>query len=855
LYKTRCKSCHILFAACISLNFLLVFVAISNATAGISPYGLSSEQLSAWHNYEQLAYSDPQAGLRRVEKALSLVQTSDVDYIYGKLIYISFLVNLERAALAEEEMVSLKAIPDWDNNRAIQAKVLSLESDIYRTKGDYSQALDKQNQAMGIAQALGLDLEMAETKQRRSYVHIQQGNYGPALKDAVDAYQIQKKINNPPAIASALQSIATIYVITGETQKAIEYYLDAAKILEEKKYPFMMSTLYFSLGNAFNRTGELDQAQKYLELTADLSEQLSDHSTVAYANYELGNLHLNLSAPAKACPHYTAALDYFETTMDAKLVTLAHSKLARCHLVAEALGQAEQHLDYVLANINDNTTNAAKVQFYKIAIDLYMQQDRPAQALRVFQLYHHAYVEYEKVNQAQSLRKLRVKYDTERQEQINQELRLTTAHQEQDIINKRRGLHLLLLTLGAVIIVGGLAVTALVIQVRGRKQVEQLLQQKEALAIALDTANHKKDRFLAAISHDIRQPLQALVYLTESLCNRPHYQPHLANQTRAAVVNLNQLVNTIFDIARLDNGVIETHTEVFELDVLLLEVQRDYSAIFESSNIAFQRSTIGIGIECDKNLLRHILGILLDNVLKHSSASVVSLTSCQHDDKLTVTVADNGKGIQHEQREKIFDEFYQADTGVRRLERGMGLGLALCKRLTALLDISVQVTDSPFATGIAFTLEIPSTAVTKKTKNSPTTLSYSPSKPLERPLNLWIIEDDLAIADAFSVMLKNWGVHTHIISDQNTLNHVLAKAAKPDLLIADLNLQGLPPGDRIIEHIRDTVGSYVEALIVTGEIFAAPSISDIPVYKKPVSVDVIYQALTHIASLKKTCVD
>ncbi|MFO1427973.1 MAG: ATP-binding protein [Steroidobacteraceae bacterium] len=248
--------------------------------------------------------------------------------------------------------------------------------------------------------------------------------------------------------------------------------------------------------------------------------------------------------------------------------------------------------------------------------------------------------------------------------------------------------------------------------ITARKELERTLRERSAeLAVARDAAeraNEAKSRFLAAASHDLRQPLQTMGLLHAILARIVH-EPEPAAHLRSlgeAIHTMENLLGALLDVHRLESGVISPTIREFALDDLLARLRADLAYAAQSKQLGLEIAGTGLRTRSDPHLLEIVLRNLLSNAIKYTLHGGVKLAVEVSGRRLRIDVTDTGIGIPPQHLQRIFDEFYQVDNPTRDRRRGIGLGLAIVQRLSLLLDHPVTVTSTP-GQGSTFSVSVP----------------------------------------------------------------------------------------------------------------------------------------------------
>jgi signal transduction histidine kinase/CheY-like chemotaxis protein len=327
----------------------------------------------------------------------------------------------------------------------------------------------------------------------------------------------------------------------------------------------------------------------------------------------------------------------------------------------------------------------------------------------------------------------------------------------------------------------------------------------------LELANLAKTRFLAAASHDLRQPLHALGLFVAQL--RDHVSAvvgtRIVDRIDSALAAMNELFNSLLDMSRLDAGVLTTHVSDFPIDRLLKRIQATFTGPAQEKGLSLQVVGCGAWVRSDFILLERILLNLASNAVRYTSQGGVVIGCRRRGGQLRIEVWDSGLGIAEDQRGRIFDEFYQLEDG-RRHPGGLGLGLAIVERLCRLLGHAIEVC-STLGRGSRFTVVVP--------QASPQAETVEPSIPalqLSRDKLVAIIDDDQLVLDAMSGLLRRWGCRVVTAASGDAAIAGLGQQA-PDLIVSDYRLADGRTGIEVIERLRSAFSAAIPAFLISGD--------------------------------------
>ena len=347
------------------------------------------------------------------------------------------------------------------------------------------------------------------------------------------------------------------------------------------------------------------------------------------------------------------------------------------------------------------------------------------------------------------------------------------------------------------------------------KNVGELLESARAEA---ERANIGKSRFLAAASHDLRQPLQTISLLQGILAKRVTDEGtlKLVHRLDETVGAMSSMLDKLLDINQLEAGVVRPDIVDFPVDALLDHLKTEFTYHAAEKGLGWRVVPSHLTIRSDPRLLEQMLRNLLSNAVKYSKQGKILLGCRRRGDKLRIQVLDSGVGIPAGEVRKIFEEFHQLDNPARENSRGLGLGLSIVKRLGDLLNHSIYVRSIPGA-GSVFEVEVPQGDSAAVRIPSP----QDRAKDEEAALSgtILVIEDDPAVREMIKLLLDAEGHRTSVVADGPTAFALAAQpATRPDLVIADYNLPRDANGLAIVERLQRELGDELPAIVLTGDI-------------------------------------
>ncbi len=368
-----------------------------------------------------------------------------------------------------------------------------------------------------------------------------------------------------------------------------------------------------------------------------------------------------------------------------------------------------------------------------------------------------------------------------------------------------------------------------------------------------DDANRMKTRFLAAASHDLRQPMHALGLFSDSLRRRLREpeERELADRICRSAEAVEETFNALMDVSRLDAGIVDASLQLCSLQSIVERVAQDCAAEAQTKGVDFRCRPTTMGAVSDPVLLERVLRNLAANAVRYTSRGGVLIACRPRGNDVSVEVWDTGIGIADDKHDRIFDEFYQA--GARDRREGLGLGLAIVRRLTHILGACISMRSVP-GKGSVFKVLLPGRSVVPAFVPSAPTTQTSQRLSVVANTVVLLIDDDTQVLEAMTEAMLGWGIRSVAARSLSRALERLPECERyPDAIVSDFHLGDDENGIDAVRRIRHELGVDVPAMIVTGD--TAPQSlrlireSGLPCLSKPVTADRLLQALgTLVAS-------
>jgi PAS domain S-box-containing protein len=380
----------------------------------------------------------------------------------------------------------------------------------------------------------------------------------------------------------------------------------------------------------------------------------------------------------------------------------------------------------------------------------------------------------------------------------------------------------------------GQLVSSAIRDVTERKEFEAALSNAKEAA---ERATLTKSRFLAAASHDLRQPLQSIaIYLgvlNKTLRDKPDTALEVCAKIDKSLNVMGELLDALLDISMLDTGSITPEKRDFQLQTLFDQLLADNTPSAEGKGLSFFVEPTTEVVHTDPSLLQRIIENFVTNAIRYTEAGSVAVLVQQQGDQLHIEVRDTGIGIPKTSLDTIFEEYFQLDNPVRDRRKGLGLGLSIVKNISTLLGIPLDVS-SVVGEGSSFAVTVPMGQPIEEVAQPaiPKAASSYHGDPV-----ILFVDDDPAIIDATTMMFEIAGIKVKTALDGNAAIAMLEAGFHPDMVVSDYRLPGAN-GIEVIRRAKELVGWELPVVLMTGDTSGKAiedaKLSDCVVLHKPV---------------------
>ncbi|MBI3157635.1 MAG: response regulator [Burkholderiales bacterium] len=365
--------------------------------------------------------------------------------------------------------------------------------------------------------------------------------------------------------------------------------------------------------------------------------------------------------------------------------------------------------------------------------------------------------------------------------------------------------------------------------------------------LAAERGAEERGRFLAVASHDLRQPVHALGLFAATLHKRLQAGPDaaLARHLMGAVDALERSFTAVLDISRLDAGSVAPALQTFPLRDLFRRLHMQYAGQAELAGLGLRFAPAGRWVTSDPQLLERMLGNLVQNAIRHTTQGGVVVVARRRGGWVNVEVWDTGSGIAAQDLPRVFEEFVRVGPGPRDRSQGLGMGLAIVRRLARVLGHRLEIASTP---GRGTMVRIGIAAGELLAMGQPLAPADTVPMAMTEPQMVLVVDDEAPIREGLRLLLQEWGFHAVTAADAEQAEQAVhALEGRVDLVLSDLHLGPGADGLRVVAEVRRLCGRPVPAILITGDVTRrGPNRLDTgsdPVLFKPVQPRQLYEAM------------
>jgi signal transduction histidine kinase len=333
-----------------------------------------------------------------------------------------------------------------------------------------------------------------------------------------------------------------------------------------------------------------------------------------------------------------------------------------------------------------------------------------------------------------------------------------------------------------------------------------------------EAANQSKTRFLAAVSHDLMQPLNAARLFSAALShagdNIPNEAQQLITHLDSSLRSAEDLISDLLDISRLENGKFTPNCQPFALNTLFDTLGAEFKALAHEQGLSFRVRSSTLRIDSDVKLLRRVLQNFLTNAFRYAKGPVL-LGVRRKTGQLSLEVWDRGPGIPEDKRQVIFEEFKRLDSHQTRAEKGLGLGLAIADGLCRVLGHTLQVRSWP-GRGSVFSVTVPLAP-----QLAPLPVIAPVGELTRAPLNgtqVLCVDNEDSILIGMNSLLSRWGCQVWTARNREECQALLDQGIRPQLALVDYHLDDGETGTQLMAWLRTRLGEPVPGVLISADV-------------------------------------
>lgn len=682
--------------------------------------------------------------------------------------------------------------------------------------------------------ALGLDgrNSVAEAEQMRPFLAaLAERDAAPACRSWVVAI-----INRSNAHRIAPDSRAMLPTALSQIDEALG-------ATPPVSYSSLGGALLLARSTVYERAGQLPQAEPPLKQALALARGIGDRTLEVQALDSMESLYVALDRPravldilkqSEALVDPTSMPDMFTIWVRAAEM---HARLSPPE-ATQALASLKR-AEGALASIPDGRYQR---RFYEVATDVHERLGDATAALAQNKRLLAVTRDQIRQGHADALAALQVKFDVEK--------RKLEAERLQDSVNaltERRNL-----------LMGGLALAAVAALALGWLLRNQVRQKRHVASLygQLEKLNQKRAQFLASAYHDLRQPAHSLSLLAEVAATAPAASPRVVDDIRRLTVVMSDMLTSLLDMNQLERGEMTVTPGPVSLDALFDEAARQFQPDAQRKRLSLTVQPGGLWVRSDPQVLRRIVFNLVSNACKYTDRGSVRLTATQRDgDRVEIEVSDTGRGMPPERIPDMLRPYTRMDHGTS--ETGLGIGLSVVQRATALLGHTLGIDSAPGqGTRVRITLAASEPVLAD-------TVAPQPADTLDGAV-VAVIDDSAEVRAALQLLLEQWNAQVVQAASSADVARSLAEGAfgpggMPDLLVVDHDM-GDETGFDAIERLRARQGwEQMPAVMVTGSV--SPDIEQrsralgVPLVLKPARPAQMRRVLHALLSRRREAAD